>query len=165
MNPSTDAACLHLFCGKAGSGKSTLAKAVADAGNGTLISEDVWLAHLYGDEMQTFDDYRRVSLRLRKVIGPHVVDLLRSGRTVVLDFPANTRAARAWLRSLSDAAGVPHLLHVMDMSDATCLQRIDQRNQQRPEGSHHLTPEQFVHISSFFEPPAPDEGFNIRKYA
>jgi predicted kinase len=165
MNLSTDTACLHLFCGKAGSGKSTLAKAVADSENGTLISEDVWLSHLYGDEMHTFDDYRRVSMRLRNVMGPHVVDLLRSGRTVVLDYPANTRAARAWLRSLSDAAGVPHVLHAMGTSDEACLQRIQQRNLDRPEGSHHLTPEQFFQISSFFEPPSADESCTIRRYA
>jgi hypothetical protein len=35
---------------------------------------------------------------------------------------------------------------------------------ERPEGSHHLTVEQFEHISSFFEPPGADEGFDLRHW-
>ena len=157
-------ACLHLFCGKAGAGKSSLAKTVADSEGAFLISEDVWLARLYGDQMHTFEDYRRCALRLRSVAEPLAVDLLRSGRNVVLDFPANTRAARAWFRTLIEQSGADHVLHFVDSEDTACLERIAQRNLERPEGSHHLTREQFQTISAFFEPPAQDEGFEVRRY-
>lgn len=160
----TAKACLHLFCGKAGAGKSTLAQSVAATEGAVLISEDVWLARLYGDQMHTFDDYRRCSLRLRTVVEPLAVDLLRGGRSVVLDFPANTRASRTWLRGVVAQSGADHVLHFIDTGDAACLERIARRNVERPEGSHHLTPEQFTHISSFFEPPAEDEGFAVRRY-
>lgn len=153
---------LHFICGKAGAGKSTLARALAQAEGAMLISEDVWMARLYGDQMQTFDDYLRLSRRLKTVVGPLVVELLRSGRSVVLDFPANNRASRAWFRSVVDEAGVPHVLHYVERTDAACLQQIGQRNAERPEGSHHLTPEQFAQISSFFEPPEDEEGFHVR---
>lgn len=155
---------LHFLCGKAGAGKSTRAKSVAAANDALLISEDVWLARLYGDQMHTFDDYRRFSQRLKTVVGPLVVDLLKSGRSVVLDFPANTKAGRTWFRSLAGESGADHQLHFVDSADATCLERIAQRNVERPEGSHHLTPEQFAHISSFFEPPTDEEGFNVTRY-
>ena len=157
--------CLHFFCGKAGAGKSTLAKSVAASQNAFLISEDVWLARLYGDQMHTFEDYRRFAQRLKTVVGPLVIDLLQSGRSVVLDFPANTKAARAWFRSLVDESGADHVLHFVDSADATCLARIEHRNVERPEGSHHLTPEQFAHISSFFEAPGDDEGLTVKRYA
>src|SRR3954468_20007467 len=104
------AACLHFFCGKAGAGKSRLAGAIAASEEAFLISEDVWLARLYGDEMRTFADYRRFSLRLRTVVEPLPVELLRGGRSVVLDFPANTKATRAWIRSLIDQSAVDHVL-------------------------------------------------------
>ncbi|MBP2497615.1 putative kinase [Methylobacterium sp. PvP062] len=38
--------------------------------------------------------------------------LLRLGLSVVLDFPANTVASRARMRTLFEAAGVAHRLHV-----------------------------------------------------
>ena len=159
-----DAPCLHFFCGKAGAGKSTLAAALAADEQAFLVCEDVWLARLYGDQMHTFEDYRRFAARLKTVVGPLAMDLLRRGQDVVLDFPANTRAARAWFRSLCEDSGARHVLHFVDPGDATCLEHIAQRNVQRPEGSHHLTPEQFAQISSFFEPPSPDEGFEMRRH-
>ncbi|NML44644.1 ATP-binding protein [Ramlibacter sp. G-1-2-2] len=154
---------LHFFCGKAGAGKSTLAQGLAQAEGAMLISEDVWMARLYGDQLQTFDDYVRLSRRLKTVVGPLVVELLRSGRSVVLDFPANNRASRAWFRSVIDEADVQHMLHYVERTDAACLQQIVRRNAERPEGSHHLTPEQFAQISSFFEPPEVAEAFDVRK--
>lgn len=153
---------LHFFCGKAGAGKSTIARNVAEATGATLICEDVWLARLYGDQMRTFEDYRRVAERLKTVVGPLTVDLLRAGRHVVLDYPANTRAARAWFRSLCEEARADHVLHFVDSSNALCLERIGKRNREAPEGSHQLTPEMFAHISSFFEPPQEGEGLNVR---
>lgn len=114
--------------------------------------------------MQTFEDYRRLSVRLRTVVGPLVAQLLGSGRSVVLDFPANTRASRAWFRSICEEASAAHVLHYVDSTDDTCLAHICLRNEERPEGSHVLTPEQFAYISSFFEPPAQDEGFEVRRY-
>jgi predicted kinase len=154
-------ACLHFLCGKAGAGKSTLAQALATKHHAVLICEDIWLARLFGDQMKTFEDYRSYAQRAKTVVGPLVIDLLTAGQNVVLDFPANTRTSRAWLRSLYQAAGTAHVLHYLDVPDQTCLRRIDQRNTERPEGSHHLTEEDFVHISSFFEPPGEAEGFQI----
>jgi predicted kinase len=161
--PSTTAATLHFFCGKAGAGKSTRAQALAQGIGAVLISEDVWLMRLYGEEMNDFEDYKRFSKRLRTVVGPLASDLLRAGHDVVLDYPANTRATRGWLRTVFEAAGAAHVLHVLDSSDATCLERIAQRNVERPEGSHHLTPEQFAAISAYFEEPGDDEGFHIAR--
>ncbi|HEU5295489.1 MAG TPA: ATP-binding protein [Burkholderiaceae bacterium] len=158
-------ACLHFLCGKAGAGKSTLARTLAAEHRSILICEDIWLARLLGDQMKTFDDYRTYAQRARTIVGPLVIDLLAAGQNVVLDFPANTRATRAWFRSLYEAAGASHALHYVDVPDQTCLQRIDQRNIERPEGSHHLTEEDFAHVSSFFEAPQQAEGFRIQLHA
>jgi predicted kinase len=164
-HPRLQRATLHFFCGKAGAGKSTIARELAAAEGAILLCEDVWLARLHGEEMKTFEDYRRFSQRLRTVVGPLATDLLRGGCSVVLDFPGNTRAARAWFRALAEEAGASHVLHFVDSADATCLARIAERNVQRPEGSHHLTPEQFAAISAFFEPPEAGEGLVLRRHA
>jgi predicted kinase len=161
----TTRACLHFLCGKAGAGKSTLAQTLAATHHAILISEDIWLTRLFGDRMKTFDDYLVFSQRARTVAGPLVIDLLRAGQNVVLDHPANTRRSRAWFRSLHESAGADHVLHYVDVPDTLCLQRIGQRNIERPEGSHHLTEQDFAHVTSFFEPPEAAEGFNIELHA
>ena len=120
---------------------------------------------LFGDQMKTFDDYIRVSRKLKEAVGPLIIDLLNAGQSVVLDFQANTKAGRGWFRSLFEQAGSAHVLHFLDTSDQACLTRIAKRNVERPEGSHHLTEEDFIHISSFFQGPEKTEGFNIKIYA
>jgi len=157
-------ATLHFFCGKAGAGKTTVAAGLMQDQSSILLSEDIWLLELYGDQMKTFDDYIRVSKRLKAVAGPLVVDLLKSGISVVLDFQANTKAGRRWFRGLFEQASVEHVLHFVDTPDAVCMERIAMRNAARPPGSHHLTEEDFAHISSFFQPPEAAEGFNVKRY-
>lgn len=157
----TPTATLHFFCGKAGAGKSTLSQRLAAEHGALLLSEDVWLARLYGDEMRGFDDYVRRSQQLKTVVAPLVVDVLASGRPVVMDFQANTRSRRRWFRSIFEAAAASHVLHWLQTPDTMCLQRIARRNVERPEGSSELTEADFHHVSSFFEAPAAAEGFNV----
>lgn len=157
-NPPT----LHFFCGKPGAGKTTVALRLAQELNAILISEDIWLLRLFGDEMKVFEDYVRVSGKLRTVVGPLAVDLLNTGRSVVLDFQANTRTGREWFRTVFEQAGSRHVLHVLNTSEEACLERIAKRNVERPEGSHHVTKELFFHVSSFFQAPEEGEGFNVR---
>ena len=80
---------------------------------------------------------------------------------MVLDFPANTPAARAWFRSIFESAQAVHVLHFVDTPESQCLERIATRNVERPEGSHQLSPADFVHITSFFRAPEPSEGFHV----
>ena len=45
---------------------------------------------------------------------PHIVAILKQDLSVVLDFAANTVKQRAWVRSVIEAAEVPHELHVLE---------------------------------------------------
>lgn len=155
---------LHFFCGKAGAGKSTRAQAVARAQGALLLSEDVWLSRLYGDQIKVFDDYIRFSQKLHTVVGPLVVDVLNLGHSVVMDFQANTRRRRNWFRSMFESAGANHLMHVLQTSDALCLQRIEMRNSEVPEGASHLTEADYWHVTSYFEAPEEAEGFRMQTY-
>jgi len=155
---------LHFMCGKAGAGKTTIASAVAQDHAAVLISEDIWLMRLFGDQMKTFDDYIRFSRTLKTVVGPLTTDLLKAGHSVVLDFQANTKAGRGWFRSVFEQAGAAHVLHFVTTSDQVCLERIAKRNAERPEGSHQLTAEDFTYVSSFFEAPEDAEGFHVKTY-
>ncbi len=154
-------ATLHFFCGKAGAGKTTVANRLMEERPAILLSEDIWMTRLFGDQMKSFDDYIRFSQKLRTVIEPLAVQLLKAGNDVVMDFQANTKSRRTFFRSIFEQANAKHVLHFVEVPDQVCLERIAKRNIERPEGSHHLTEEDFIHVSSFFQAPEEAEGFTI----
>src|SRR5438270_422820 len=81
---------LYLLCGKIAAGKSTLARRLAARPGALLISEDHWTSNLFFGDLRTIDDYARYSARLRAAMGPHLIDILRHGVSMVVDFPART---------------------------------------------------------------------------
>lgn len=151
---------LYLICGRIAAGKSTLAQRLAARPATLLISEDHWTSNLFADDLKTIEDYTRCSARLRAAMGPHVVDILRHGLSVVLDFPANTVRNRDWMRSLISEANVAHELHLLDVPDAICKRRLLERN---AAGEHpfQVTEAEYELFTSYFVPPRPDEGFNV----
>lgn len=151
---------LHLMTGKIASGKSTLAKSLAAEQSAVLLSEDQWLARLYPDQIKSITDYVRLARQIREVVGPLVIDLLRAGVTVVLDFPANTPQDRQWLRGLADVVGVSHCVHYIEVGDDTCRARLHLRNQ-RGEHEFAATDAEFDLITSYFCAPGEGEGLRI----
>jgi predicted kinase len=156
----THAPTLYLLCGKIAAGKSTLARRLAARPATLLISEDHWTSTLFADDLKTIEDYGRYSARLRAAMAPHIVDILRQGLSVVLDFPANTVRNRDWMRSLIARAGVAHELHHLDIPDAICRQRLRQRN---ASGEHafQVSDAEYDQFTSYFVAPGPGEGFNV----
>lgn len=162
MSPtsSTTSPTLHLVCGKIASGKSTLTARLASAPKTVRISEDTLLTQLYPGQIASLADYVACAARLRAAIAPLALQLLRAGVSVVLDFPANTPASRAWMRELFQQAGTPHVLHYLDVSDEECKARLRQRN---ASGLHPFSTSdaQFDEITRHFVPPSVAEGFHI----
>jgi predicted kinase len=155
---------LYLICGKIAAGKSTLARRLAAHPATLLISEDHWTSNLFADDLKTIEDYGRYSARLRAAIGPHIVDILRQGLSVVLDFPANTVRTRDWMRTLIAQANVAHELHHLDIPDTICRQRLRQRN---ASGEHpfQVSDAEYDQFTSYFVPPGSGEGFNVVVHA
>lgn len=154
---------LHMLCGKIASGKSTLAARLAQAPATLLISQDRLMATLYPEENRTVADYIRLVPRLRDALTPLLIDVLRSGISLVLDWPANTRAGRAWMRTVFEAAEAGHRLHVLPDNDALFLQRLAARNE---EGKHEykVSRAEYDELMRYFEPPAPEENFTIIRH-
>lgn len=151
---------LHLMSGKIASGKSTLAKSLATVRSAILLTEDHWLSRLYPDQIKSVADYVRLARQIRDVLGPLVIDVLRAGVTVVLDFPANTPQDRQWLRALADAAEVSHCVHYIELDDDTCRSRLHLRNH-RGEHDFAATDAEFDLITSYFRAPHEDEGLRV----
>lgn len=155
-------ATLHVTCGKMAAGKTTFARRLASELPAVLVCWDLWLQRLYPVEITAFEEFLTYSARLRTIMGPHLSDVLGRGQDVMLDFPANTPASRAWVRSVSETAGAHLVLHFLDTPDARCLERLAQRNSALPEGSVPMSAEQFAAITALFVPPQSDEGFELR---
>ena len=151
---------LHLVCGKIAAGKSTLASSLGWIPNTIVVKEDYWLARLYPGEQNSLADYIRNSTRLREAMTAHLIELLRSGMSVVLDFPANTLASRAWMRSLFEEAGCAHRLHYLEVADEICKARLRRRNE---AGEHEFkaSDEDFDLFTSYFIPPSAEEAFEV----
>jgi predicted kinase len=150
-----------MLCGKIAAGKSTLSVKLAEAERTLIISEDRWIAQLYGPELKTLADYFERCERLRAALAPHVVGLLRAGVSVVLDFHANTVGSRRWMRALFEEAGASHQLHFLDVSDEVCRSRVHAR---KGAGGDGVSDAEFDHVTSFFVPPDPGERFNVIRY-
>lgn len=155
---------LHLVCGKIASGKSTLTARLAQTPRTVRISEDSLLAQLYPGQIASLADYAACAARLRAAVAPLALQMLQAGVSVVLDFPANTPASRAWMRDLFQQADVPHVLHYLDVPDEECKARLRQRN---ASGLHPFSTSdaQFDAITRHFVPPDASEGFDIVRIA
>jgi predicted kinase len=163
---ATGTATLYCICGNIAAGKTTLARKLAAQHGAVLLCEDEWLVRLEA-EIETFDDFRNHARQLRAAIGPHVVELLRLGISVALDFPANTVKDRAWIRSLFESANAAHELHVIEAPDDVCKARLRARNESKPEGLYfgHVPETLFEPVTSLLAPPADAEGFHVIRHA
>jgi len=155
---------LIFLCGKMGAGKSTLSKELARGEHAVLLVQDELLDHLFPSEITDIPGFVRYSTRLKNALGPHVCALLSMGVSVVLDFPGNTRAQRAWFRELFERAGASHELHFVDASDALCKRQLRERSKDLPEGAPWTTDAEFEAVTAYFQPPSEDEGFHIVRH-
>ncbi|MEP7154470.1 MAG: ATP-binding protein [Betaproteobacteria bacterium] len=161
---SAKPATLYVMCGKMAAGKSTFSRALAQKHDAILIVQDDLLGELYPDEILTITDFARCSVRLRNAMLPHIQQLLRSGVSVVLDFPGNTLMQRQWFRQIIDNAGVEHEMHFIDTTDDLCKRQLKQRSAHLPAGSAWTSDAEFDAITAYFKAPAEDEKFNVIRH-
>lgn len=158
-------ATLIFLCGKMAAGKSTLARDLAQRERAVLLREDEFLGRLFPGEITSIQAYVTCSSRLKNALAPHICALLSMGISVVLDFPGNTKAQRAWFRELVERADVPHELHFIDASDDVCKRQLKERSKGLPVGTRWTTDAEFDAMTSYFQPPSVDEGFNMVRHA
>ncbi len=152
---------LIFLCGKMAAGKSTLARDLAKRENALLLVQDEFLHALYPGEIIDVVGFVQRSSRLKHAITPHVCALLSRGISVVLDFPANTKAQRAWFRELIECTKVAHELHFVDAPDTFCKGQLAKRSKDLPVGAPWTTEADFDAINAYFQPPSDDEHFNV----
>ena len=152
---------LYFLTGKMAAGKSTLARQLAGRANAMLFVQDEWLDALYPNLIVNVASYIEYSGRINRTLKPYIVELLKRGVSVVLDFPGNTVNQRAWFRSIIDEAGADHELHFLDTPEDICKAQLKARSAHLPPGTKWTTDADFDLISSHFRAPGHDEGFNV----
>jgi predicted kinase len=152
---------LILFSGKMGAGKSTKSRQVSRDRNAVLISEDEWLSALYPNLITSFEDYLQYSSLLKPLVKAHVVNVLKTGTDVVMDFPANTVNQRKWFKELISEANAPNELIYLNVSNDICLKQIEKRRVEHPERAIFDTESMFNEVTRYFQEPEQSEGFNI----
>jgi hypothetical protein len=91
------------------------------------------------------------------------VKLLNNGLVVILDFPGNTKRQRSWFKSIiEESDDFNHELIYLKASNELCFRHIEKRRLSNPERNSFDTKETFEHVTSFFEEPSDEEGFNIK---
>ena len=65
------------------------------------------------------------------------------------------------MRALFEEAGTSHQLHFLDVSDEVCRSRM---HAHKGAGGDGVSDAEFDHVTSFFVPPDPGEGFNVIRY-
>jgi predicted kinase len=153
---------LHFVCGKAGAGKTTLARQIATSAHAILFCEDEWMSRL-AEPIEHLQQYLSAARKIRSVIAPLTVDLLKLGTSVVFDFAGNTIDDRRWVRSIFESAAADHQLHYIPADDDVCKARIRARNISRPVGLFygHVTDQQLDEAKRYFTPPDAEEDFIV----
>ena len=154
-------ATLILFSGKMGAGKSTKSKEISKERNAVLISEDEWLSTLYPKQINTFDDYIHYASLLKPLIKMHVINILKTGVDVVMDFPANTLNQRKWFKELIVESNAQNELIYLNRSNEVCLKHIQKRSIEQPERAQFDTEPMFNEVTKYFQEPDDSEGLNI----
>lgn len=160
----TNPAKLMFMCGKMAAGKSTVARDLSERRNAILLVQDELLERLFPGEITDIPAFIDRSLRLRTALAPHICAMLSKGVSIVLDFPGNTRAQRAWFREIFERANVEHELHFVDASDAVCKRQLKDRTKRLAPGTPWTTDAEFDAITAYFQPPADDEAYNVVRH-
>jgi predicted kinase len=147
-------------------GKSTPAKRLAEGEGAVLLAQDELLEQLFEGEIVDLAAFVKYSGRLQAAIGPHIISLLSTGVTVVLDFPANTKRQREWFRQLIEQAGAEHELHLIIASDDLCRRQLKLRSESLglPTGTKWTNEAGFDEVTAYFDPPAEDERFRVVRH-
>ncbi len=152
---------IFFFIGKMGAGKSTFSKVLSQELKAIFISEDEWLKELYPVEIDTFTEYAKYSARIKPLLKQHIQSILKSGSTIVMDFPGNTRKQRAWFKEIIDGVDCLSQIIYLKADDEVCLHRLAERREAMPERANFDSEEVFREVTSYFEEPSEDEGFMI----
>jgi len=155
---------VYLIYGPLGSGKSTYARKLSAEKNAIRFAIDEWMHILFGDDQPAKKDATWMGWTMTRVarcetrIWLTSMQILASGRDVVLDLGLMREKDRARLAALVDASGHQVSFCFVDADRGLRQQRVLQRNiEQGDTYSFDVTPAMFDFMEMYFEQPTEKE--------
>lgn len=154
-------ASVHIVFGPLGAGKSTLARQLNIKVNGVRFSIDEWMYRLYGPDLPDPISLPWILTRVRRCedqIWQTSLQILASGRDVILDQGFMTEADRTRVRNLTIQAGYQVLSYFVDADPQVRRERVMQRNIDKGETyAFDVTGPMFDAMDARFERPTAQE--------
>jgi predicted kinase len=146
---------LIFFGGHSHSGKSTKALALGEKLNAPVFSIDHWVS-VISRPNRSVEKYMENYPKCLELMRETAIDLLRKGTDVIFDFGGNTKADRAWIKTLLNETGATHDLYLMNTPVEICKKRFTQS-----ESTDKMPLDHFEKLIRRIDIPHSSEGFNI----
>jgi predicted kinase len=152
---------LHVVAGSTGAGKTTFAIDLAARTGAIRLSIDEWMHTLFGPDQPAEIRFEWMIERVNRCeaqMWSVIAAAARIGVPVVADCGFTDRAHRTRWRDRAAAAGIPAVLHHVDVPPAERWRRVEQRNRDKgPSFQFEVTREMFDFVETLWEPPTPEE--------
>lgn len=148
---------IHLIIGNTGSGKTTYANTLKKETKGILFSIDTWNNTLFLADKKTEDGLDWFLERIERaetIILDLITQLENANTDAILDLGLSKLAHREKFRKFAALNNYQIKTHFLDISKATRLQRVLQRNEEQGATfEFEVTQENFDFMETWFERP------------
>ncbi|WP_452227959.1 MULTISPECIES: AAA family ATPase [unclassified Lacinutrix] len=148
---------LHLILGNTGSGKTTYSKQLKKETKGVIFSIDQWNNTLFLADKKLEDGLAWFLERMERsetLILDLVTQLENANTDAILDLGLSKLSHREKFRQFAALHGFELKTHFLDISKATRLQRVLQRNTEKGDTfEFEVSQENFDFMETWFEKP------------
>ena len=152
---------IHLVAGSTGAGKTTFSMKLADAEGALRLSIDEWMTALFGPDQPQPIKFNWMMERVNRceaVMWEVARDAARRGVGSVIDAGLTRAGHRRKFADLAAAAGLPVVLHHLDVPVEERWRRVERRNAERGETFRlEVTRPMFDFVEGLWEPPSEEE--------
>jgi predicted kinase len=142
------------------SGKTAVARELETRYSALRLTTDEWHVRLFGDDFGDERHHETHNARheaLEFLLWGVAARALVLGVDVILDFGCWVKSQREEFRARAHQLGAEFRIHFMDASEQVLLDRLAQRNAERPEGTFRIPEHKLREWIELFEPPSKDE--------
>ena len=150
---------IYLICGTPGTGKTTYAKKLSKENDAVLYSLDDQMHERYGENHECDLSIREYATKYELLLT--VIDHVKAGKNVILDYGFFKNKERKWYRELAARFGVGSELHFVTTEYDVQLGRVLKRNKEE-KNVHEIDKEILDYLLTLFEVPEDEDLITVR---